>query len=154
MGDTPDYNLEGLAKASGVATRTIRYYIDLGLLPKPPFHSHNTRYGQEHLMRLQAIKRLRNQKLRLNAIAARLAKVTPDELLRLAGMEPPAPPAPKARELPEGFLGPYRPAFTQPTERWERISICPGVDLMVRSEADAEAWRVASEIARLFGTKG
>lgn len=57
------------------------------------------------------------------------------------------------RALPDGFMGPYRPALARPSERWEHVAICPGVVLLVRSEADAEAWRVAGEITALFGAE-
>jgi len=38
-----------------------------------------------------------------------------------------------------------------PSERREHLAICPGVMLLVKSEADAEAWRVGREIVALFG---
>jgi DNA-binding transcriptional MerR regulator len=54
--------------------------------------------------------------------------------------------------LPTGFLGPYRPSPTAPREQWEHFEICPGVKLLVRTEADSESWRVAREMLALFGS--
>jgi DNA-binding transcriptional MerR regulator len=55
--------------------------------------------------------------------------------------------------LPPGFLGPYRAGAMPPHERWDFFEVCPGVKLLVRSEADPEAWRVANEIVALFGPR-
>lgn len=59
----------------------------------------------------------------------------------------------EAGPLPAGFLGPYRAGAAPPHERWDFLEICPGVKLMVRAEADPEAWRVASEIVAHFGPR-
>ena len=61
--------------------------------------------------------------------------------------------APGAGPLPAGFLGPYRAGAAPPHERWDFFEICPGVKLLVRSEADPEARRVASEIVAHFGPR-
>lgn len=173
----PDTSLtiEQLSRAAHVRVSTIRYYVAHGALTPPEFHSRNTRYGRDFLVRLRAVCALRAQRLKLAAIIPRLDAASPQELLRLAGYAaPPAEPgqaaAPKqpgstgspaggpspqtaARPLAPGFLGPYRGAGA-PSERWEHIEICPGVKLLVRSEADAEAWRVAREIVATFGIRG
>ena len=52
--------------------------------------------------------------------------------------------------LPGGFVGAYRAGPAVPSERWEHFDVCPGVRLLVRTEADAEAWRVAREMLALF----
>lgn len=55
--------------------------------------------------------------------------------------------------LPAGFVGPYRAGPGTASERWEHFEVCPGVRLLVRTEADAEAWRVAREMLSLFAAK-
>jgi len=52
--------------------------------------------------------------------------------------------------LPAGFVGAYRAGPGTASERWEHFEVCPGVRLLVRTEADAEAWRVAREMLSLF----
>jgi hypothetical protein len=47
-------------------------------------------------------------------------------------------------------VGPYRTGPAVPSERWEHFDVCPGVRVLVRTEADAEAWRVAREMIALF----
>ena len=54
---TPDesYSLDYLSGHSGVSKRTIRYYVQTGLLPPPLGAGRGARYNAEHLARLQAI---------------------------------------------------------------------------------------------------
>jgi DNA-binding transcriptional MerR regulator len=158
MSDAPGYSIEELSEASGLSPRGIRFYIARGLLPRPVFRGTATRYGQEYLDRLRAIARLRKGGKRLDVVRRELGKMTAEEIARLAAQDapagappPPVVPRPLARTLPAGFLGPYRPALARPSERWERVELCPGVELIVRGEADGEAWRVAQEIVAMFG---
>ena len=55
MGDDV-YKLEELARAAGTSPRTVRYYVQRGLLPAPAFRGKDTAYGPEHLVRLRAIR--------------------------------------------------------------------------------------------------
>lgn len=156
-----EYSIDDIARLSRVPVRTIRYYVKQRALEPPEFRSMHTRYSAEFLIRLRAIAALRRKKLRLDVIRPRLEAASREEILRLAGYEAPAgggggAPAGAAdgspRALPPGFLGPHRGA-SHPTERWEHMEICPGVKLLVRSEADGEAWRVAREIVALFAAR-
>ncbi|WP_437511906.1 MerR family transcriptional regulator [Sorangium sp. So ce1099] len=84
------YDLAELAQASAVSPRTIRLYVAQELLPPPLVRGTSTSYGQEHLLRLRAIARLRAEKgLRLADIQRRLAKLSPAALADLAGPLPP-----------------------------------------------------------------
>ena len=58
------------------------------------------------------------------------------------------------RSLPAGFLGRHRPGASAPHERWDSFELCPGVKLVVRAEADPEAFRVVQEVLALFGPAG
>lgn len=50
-----------LAKATGTAVETVRYYEKIGLLPDPPRTSGNYRsYGPEEVARLSFVRRARN----------------------------------------------------------------------------------------------
>ncbi len=66
------YDLNELADAAGVTTRTIRYYVAQGLLPSPTTRGPGTRYDQGHLDRLQLIRRLQRQHLPLAEIRRQL----------------------------------------------------------------------------------
>jgi DNA-binding transcriptional MerR regulator len=70
--------LAELAQASGVAVRTIRYYIARGLLPPPMVGGRAACYGAEHLERLEKIQALQSQGLTLAQIVWKLAQQQPE----------------------------------------------------------------------------
>ena len=63
------YTLAELAEASGVAARTIRYYIARGLVPPPLAGGRSACYGEAHLERLAGIEKLQSRGLTLAQIA-------------------------------------------------------------------------------------
>jgi len=62
------YNIENLSNLSGISRRTIRYYIEQGLLPCPLGCSKGSYYTDEHLERLQTIQKLSRQGIPLRQI--------------------------------------------------------------------------------------
>lgn len=62
------YTRAELADVSGVASRTIRYYHSLGVLPKPGRAGKEVVYTDEHLDRLRDIVAMQARGLRLDAI--------------------------------------------------------------------------------------
>jgi DNA-binding transcriptional MerR regulator len=107
------YKLDELAEAAGVSPRTVRYYVQRGLLPAPPFRGRDTVYGAEHLERLQTIRRLQEQYLPLDAIQA-----------ELEGRGAPAP------KLPAPVPAPARVSAPSPA-RWLRVPVGDGLELLV-----------------------
>lgn len=84
---TPDLDaldLNALAAAADVSARTVRYYIQQGLLPAPESRGPGAHYGAEHLARLKVIKRLQREHLPLAEIRRRLEALRPAEIQRLA----------------------------------------------------------------------
>jgi len=79
-----------LAEQAGVTPRTVRYYVAEGLLPSPGGSGQQRTYSREHLLRLRAIKRLKDAYLPLEEIRRRLEGLSPDGIQALA--EPPAEP--------------------------------------------------------------
>ncbi len=65
-------SLDDLERLSGVARRTIRYYIQLGLVSRPLGETRAAHYTWEHLADLLAIRRLTGQGLALDAVRRRL----------------------------------------------------------------------------------
>ena len=84
MSTKSEWKLTDLADEAGVSPRTVRYYVQRGLLPAPAFRGPETAYGREHLLRLKAIKRLQAKYLPLDAIQRELARLGPAELEGLA----------------------------------------------------------------------
>lgn len=164
---TPFYRIEEFAQLAGVSPRRVRFYIQQRLLRSPAFRGVDTTYSPDDLLRLRAILHLRRQRLGLDAIRTRLAKLTRPELERLVAprptpaaeqspgltAQPPSatglPPGPTG--LPPGHLGAYR--ATRALEDWQRITLCVGVELHVRRDVDDESRRVASEIERHYGPR-
>ena len=73
--------LAELAEASGVAVRTIRYYIARELLPPPLVGGRAACYGSAHLERLAKIQALQSQGLTLAQIAWKLGERREDARL-------------------------------------------------------------------------
>lgn len=70
--DLESFDLNELSLAAGVTPRTIRYYVQQGLLPSPGTRGPGTRYDRAHLDRLQIIRRLQREHLPLAEIRKRL----------------------------------------------------------------------------------
>ena len=64
--------LEELAEAAGVPSRTVRYYVSVGLLPSPGGRGRSASYGDEHLQRLRLARSLAERRVPLSDIAERL----------------------------------------------------------------------------------
>lgn len=77
----PDrYTLAELEEQSGLTGRTIRYYITKGLLSPAYGRGPSATYDHDHLLRLQAINKLKDDRLPLNAIKEQLEQLTTDDL--------------------------------------------------------------------------
>ena len=101
--DEPRYAIGDLAELAGVSRRTVRYYVQEGLLPAPLGVGRGNHYGPEHLDRLLKVKALQEKGHTLDEIRG---------VLRGAGEAPPAAPAPERAV--------YR-----------RLQLAPGVELHV-----------------------
>ena len=70
------YTIGDLEDRTGVGSRTIRYYIQEGLLPPAHGRGPSATYDTSHLLRLQAIESLKQQRLSLAEIRERLLGLT------------------------------------------------------------------------------
>lgn len=70
--------LSELADASGLPARTIRFYIARGLLNGPVKAGRGAEYTQDHLDRLERIKRMQAEGQMLSAIAQALTGAEPE----------------------------------------------------------------------------
>jgi DNA-binding transcriptional MerR regulator len=142
----PTYKLTDLAKATGLTPRAVRYYAERGLLPRAPFRGSSTAYDEEHLLQLKAVHRLRREeRLGLDAIRARLARLSRAELEALAQPPPAQAPSPAEPAAPTAELSPAG------AERWDRIVLLPGMELHLRSDATPLLRRLAREIQAQYG---
>jgi DNA-binding transcriptional MerR regulator len=80
------YTLDELAAETGIEARTIRSYIERGLLPSAQSRGRSASYLPDHLDRLRVIKFLRRAwpNLSLTEIRIRLQQLTPENIRALA----------------------------------------------------------------------
>jgi len=117
--DEKKYSIEELADISGFSVRTIRYYIQEGLLDPPPGRGRGGFYFNSHLQRLREIKTLQDQGLKLASI---------QEILRKEGkLEAPA----SDREV------------------WVKYTLAPGIEVHVSRDSEEQERRRISEIIRI-----
>lgn len=83
------FDLNDLCQQTGVTTRTVRYYVQQGLLPSPGLGS-GARYGQGHVSRLRLIRRLQNEHLPLAEIRRRLEGLDDGAVQALLEARPPS----------------------------------------------------------------
>lgn len=78
-----EYWISELAALSGVSTRTIRYYIQEGLLPQPEIRGKYAVFTDEYMHRLRLIKYLKDAYLPLNKIKELLDTLTESQVIPL-----------------------------------------------------------------------
>lgn len=157
------YKLDELARATRISARTVRYYVQRGLLPPAAFRGKDTAYGHEHLVRLRAIRRLQEAFFPLDAIAAELEGRPLVEIERIADGNVALPSEPTSRATrathDEGATPSARPppaeeprlAILREASRvFRRIELFPGVDLTVADDAPEQSVRLVSEMLTIL----
>ena len=107
--DDPCYAIGDLADLGGVSRRTVRYYVQEGLLPTPHGVGRGNHYGPEHLEQLLKVKTLQEGGRSL------------DEIRRALNHKS------RSRDHVESAPAPERSV-------WRRITVAPGVELHVSGD--------------------
>jgi DNA-binding transcriptional MerR regulator len=108
--DKESYLINQLAERAGVTVRTIRYYVNEGLLPPPQTKGRYSAYDEDYLYRIKLIKFYKETYLPLSRIRELLEGMTPEEIkttVEKYEKEPPEfnlPPTPDALSLGEENL--------------------------------------------------
>jgi len=110
--DTQKFNLDTLSQLTDIPVRTIRYYIQSGLIAKPKGVGRGAHYGSTHLDQLLEIKKWQ---------AAGLSLARIQELLEGRGDEGLVPPKPAAKP---GDIS-----------VWSRIHLHDGLELHIEPQA-------------------
>src|SRR5210317_1092083 len=95
-------SIQDLVDLSGVSRRTVRYYVQRGLIPPPEGAGRGHYYTRDHLEQLQRVRAMQQAGHSLNEIAALIGDVSDavrDTEIRLSMSAPPAPRA--AEPIPE-----------------------------------------------------
>ncbi len=140
--DGANWKLEELAERAGVSARTVRYYVQRGLLPAPEFHGRDTTYNEAHLLRLRAIRKLQERFLPLDAIESELATATPDQIRKLGE---------GVQELKGRAVAAAAPSPS--VEHWLRIEVAPGLEIHLSDRADAMTRSLAEELRAHIGRR-
>jgi DNA-binding transcriptional MerR regulator len=160
------WSLRELARCSGVAARTIHFYLQSGVLRRPPYKGKATRYERHHLLSLLAIRRLRtSERLALVKVKTRIDAMSPPELEAFAteylppgpaadalGIRPAMPTA--VASVPATSLGSTvvnGVSFAPPIPRWSRLELALGLELHLREDAGAQAAELAKRVCELCG---
>jgi DNA-binding transcriptional MerR regulator len=124
--DEAVYGIDELADRAGVSRRTVRYYVQRGLLPAPTSVGRGKHYKEEHLSRLVRIRELQEEGVALVDIAMRL-----DGAAKVVQREDALP--------------------VQST--WTRIALSRDVELMVRGRRleDAVMRRLIAAVEKTLG---
>ena len=173
LADIETFDLAQLADRANVSQRTVRYYIQQGLLPSPETRGPGAHYTAEHLDRLRLIRRLQREHLPLAEIRKRLEELGPEEIRMLLARSPERP-RKDAREYIRGVLSggepmmrslaarePVAGLFEEPRDprqaskpwtprprgQWDRISLTPDIELHIRRPQSREQNR---QIERLM----
>lgn len=124
------FSISELAVLGGVNRRTVRYYVQRGLIPAPTGVGRGSHYTQEHLDALLRVKRLQQEGASLEAIAG---EKHDSEL---------APSSPGSRQ-PAAVALPFR------QRAWRRIEIGDGVELHVEDRHNLDPASLARAVAAL-----
>jgi DNA-binding transcriptional MerR regulator len=118
--DEPSYTIDDLAAATGIPSRTIRFYQSSGVLPKPAKRGRIAYYGPAHVERLELIGKMQDRGLRMRAIKGLVEQIDAGEVVlhEWLGLEEQlssawiddAPKVLTRKQLDE-LLGPRRPGF-------------------------------------------
>jgi DNA-binding transcriptional MerR regulator len=171
-GDEPEgYPIQKLAEKAGVSVRTIRFYINEGLLAAPPVKGRYSVYNDEYLDRLELIRRLKSSFLPLKEIRDRVTSLSWAEVKQALAQHAQQAPQRQDNERGKSALSyinnllsttpaPSRMKTLQPAppqpEAWERLILIPGIELHIRSDASPTSQRLARQIIdyarKLFNT--
>jgi DNA-binding transcriptional MerR regulator len=119
--ESKQYTIEDLCELTGFSRRTIRYYVQEGLIEPPAGRGRGGFYYDSHLERLLKIKSLQDQGLRLSAIV----------------------PVLKRKELPE------LPREIVAREIWVKYPVVGGVEIHISRDLEEKERKKLDEIVRI-----
>jgi DNA-binding transcriptional MerR regulator len=119
--ETKQYTIEDLCDLTGFSRRTIRYYVQEGLIDPPAGRGRGGFYYDSHLNKLLKIKALQDKGLRLSAIL----------------------PVLKQRDLPQ----PQEEIVTR--EVWVRYPIAEGIEIHISRDLEEKERKKLDEVVRV-----
>jgi DNA-binding transcriptional MerR regulator len=152
-----EYSINELAQKANVSVRTVRFYINEGLLPAPATRGRYTVYNDEYLDRLELIRRLKDAFLPLKEIRhtvtplswqevqAALADLRKRESENLMESSLPAPSGRRIEERKSSALDYITGLLSSPPVSRplppRQAAPAPSADMDFSLSPDQEAWR-------------
>lgn len=171
----PSVSLTELSQATGESERTLRYWVQFGLLSGPLEKGPAARYPADHVARVAWIRGRQAEGVPLRAILTELAKQERSQAA-LATPQSAAPPQAQGQTAIQEYLAranllsqkgprsaPLPPAnsavtlpppaeWNPPRSRWEHVQLDDGVELLVRRPLDTWRQRKVEKILRYAAT--
>jgi DNA-binding transcriptional MerR regulator len=149
--DDARFSIGEIAERGGVTRRTVRYYVQRGLIPEPLGRGRGEHYGPEHLAVLLRVKSLQEQGASLEEIRR-----------HMAGEPAPAADARVRAEIAEKVTGRREHGGGQgasrlsarPGQVWMRQGVMPGFELHVLGAERALTERQLAALARFINELG
>ena len=165
--DTVTYTIDQICEMTGVPRRTVRYYVEEGLLEPPIGRGRGGNYLDSHVERLRKIKSLQEQGWTLSSIERHLKTRSTADALEISSaegssgqekvgrfdihdIEPVVTPA--SGEVAESRS--LQATTDNEVRRTVRSAflIAPGIEIVVDREAEAALSRKIQEIVRIATT--
>ncbi len=141
MSERTSYSISELGDAAGVSRRTVRFYVQRGLLPPPEGLGRSACYTGRHLARLLQIKAWQEQGVPLEEIRERLSG------------EGARRPAPRVQDR-EARVHALQELTHAPGTAWFRQPLAAGIELHVgggrRPLSAPQLAALAAELARIL----
>ncbi|HET7318923.1 MAG TPA: MerR family transcriptional regulator [Nitrospirota bacterium] len=139
-----------------VTRRKIRFFVETGLIPGPSGKGGGARYGEDHLLRILAINKLRKTFWKIADIKSHLKNMSPEDIRQFTLTPEPVIPAPNAEgtdgKLRRGLLvrsstfesftrkdasttSGSHPSGLMSADTWHRLNVMEGMELNMRSDA-------------------
>ena len=126
-------DLPDLADRAGVSIRTVRYYIQQGLLQEPEARGPGAHYTEEHLDRLLLIKRLQKEHLPLAEIRKAIQSGAAEAAIPRSARDYVRSVLGKQHSVSEVMSSPPMQVPDEPVRsQWERITLAPDIELHLR----------------------
>ncbi|MBK9304560.1 MAG: MerR family transcriptional regulator [bacterium] len=147
MKNDKTYSISELAALGDVSPRTVRYYVQLGVLPPPAGRGLGGKYGPQHLERLLKVRELQREGVHLEQMAAFLDRPETKDM----ELERPMLLAEPRLELQRSFLreSPYEPPALR-RQVVTRVEVAEGVWLEFAAGAGMPVGPRLERIVRLL----
>ena len=129
MREREEFSIVEVQDLTGVSGRTIRYSVSQGLIPPAHGRGPSATYDRGHLIRLNAIQRLKSERLPLDEIKRRLNGMSDRQLATLVESD-------------------IRPTG----ENWRRIALHPDIELHVRHRPMPEGHELEEAVKWILDT--